>query len=98
MVELNPHWDGDMIYHETRKIVGAMVQHITYTHWLPKILGPTGMARLGPYTGYHPTVDSTIVNAFATAAFRFGHSLVNPVIFRLNETFQPIPEGTVFVT
>lgn len=40
LAELNPHWDGDMIYHETRKILGAIMQHITYQHWLPKIIGP----------------------------------------------------------
>ncbi|KYO32917.1 peroxidasin-like protein isoform B [Alligator mississippiensis] len=39
LLKLNPHWDGDTIYHETRKIVGAEMQHITYSHWLPKILG-----------------------------------------------------------
>jgi peroxidase len=93
--ETNPHWDGDTLYHETRKIVGAEVQHITYTHWLPKILGPRGMEMLGEYKGYDSTIDATIVNGFATAAFRFGHTLVNPVMYRLNSTFQPIPEGNL---
>ena len=35
----NPEWDGDRIYEESRKIVGAVMQHITYTHWLPTIVG-----------------------------------------------------------
>ncbi|XP_019468810.1 peroxidasin homolog isoform X2 [Meleagris gallopavo] len=39
LLKLNPHWDGDTIYHETRKIVGAEMQHITFSHWLPKIFG-----------------------------------------------------------
>lgn len=38
----NPHWDSDTLYHQARKVVGAQLQHITYTHWLPKILGPEG--------------------------------------------------------
>ncbi|XP_069506922.1 peroxidasin homolog [Ambystoma mexicanum] len=91
--KLNPHWDGDTIYHEARKIIGAQMQHITYSHWLPKILGEAGMKALGEYKGYDRNVNSGILNEFATAAFRFGHTLINPIMQRLNATFQPIPEG-----
>ncbi|XP_036622985.1 peroxidasin-like protein [Trichosurus vulpecula] len=90
---LNPHWDGDTIYNEARKIVGAQMQHITYSHWLPKILGDHGMKMLGNYKGYNPNVNSGIINSFATAAFRFGHTLINPILYRLNDTFGEIPEG-----
>lgn len=95
LLRLNAHWDGDIIYHEARKIVGAMMQHITYEHWLPKILGPSGTRSLGSYKGYDPTVDARIANEFAAAAFRFGHTLINPVLSRLNESFQPIREGNL---
>lgn len=91
--DINPHWDGNMLYHESRKIVGAVLQHITYSAWLPKIIGEEGMAMLGEYKGYNPTVDATVTNEFATAAMRFGHSLVQPVLFRMNSSFQPTPEG-----
>lgn len=47
--EINPHWHGEKVFQETRKIVGALVQHITYDHWLPKILGTLGMQLLGKY-------------------------------------------------
>ncbi|ELW72461.1 Peroxidasin-like protein [Tupaia chinensis] len=40
---LNPHWDGDTLYQEARKVVGTQLQHITYSHWLPKVLGEPGM-------------------------------------------------------
>ena len=95
LARINPGWGGDQLYHEARKIVGAQLQHITYNEWLPEILGPRGMALLGRYNGYSPNVDPTIFNAFATAAFRFGHSLINPIIFRLNESFQEIKEGNI---
>lgn len=92
---LNPHWDGNMLYHETRKVMGAILQHISYQHWLPKIIGESGMKKLGLYRLYEPDTNPTISNEFATAAFRFGHSLIQPIILRLNESFQPIPEGNL---
>uniref|UniRef100_H3CS91 Peroxidasin n=1 Tax=Tetraodon nigroviridis TaxID=99883 RepID=H3CS91_TETNG len=95
LLRLNPHWDGDTIYHEARKIVGAQMQHVTYSHWLPKILGEAGMRMMGSYTGYNPNINAGIFNAFATAAFRFGHTLINPILYRLDEDFQPIPQGHV---
>ncbi|XP_061599190.1 peroxidasin homolog isoform X3 [Cololabis saira] len=95
LLRLNPHWDGDTIYHEARKIVGAQMQHITYSHWLPKVLGDAGIKMMGPYAGYDPNVNAAIFNAFATAAFRFGHTLINPILYRLNENFEPIPQGHI---
>ncbi|XP_074981330.1 putative oxidoreductase PXDNL isoform X3 [Caretta caretta] len=93
LLKMNPHWDGDTIYNEARKIVGAQMQHITYSHWLPKILGDHGMKMMGDYKGYNPNVNAGIINAFATAAFRFGHTLINPILYRLNETFGEISQG-----
>ena len=95
ILTINPHWDGERIYQETRKIIGAAMQHITFNFWLPKVLGPKGMELLGRYEGYDPNMDASILNAFATAAFRFGHSMIQPFINRLNSTFQPIEQGNL---
>uniref|UniRef100_A0A8D2IVU7 Ig-like domain-containing protein n=1 Tax=Varanus komodoensis TaxID=61221 RepID=A0A8D2IVU7_VARKO len=95
LLALNPHWDGDTVYHEARKVVWAQMQHVTYAHWLPKILGEAGMKVLGEYRGYEPNTNAGILNVFATAAFRFGHTLIHPLLYRLNATFRPIPQGHV---
>uniref|UniRef100_A0A8C4YU05 Peroxidasin n=1 Tax=Gadus morhua TaxID=8049 RepID=A0A8C4YU05_GADMO len=95
LLRLNPHWDGDTIYHEARKIVGAQMQHITYSHWLPKVLGEVGMKQMGQYVGYNPNINAGILNSFATASFRFGHTLINPILYRLDQDFQPIPQGHI---
>jgi len=92
--EMNPHWNGEKLYQESRRIVGAEMQHITYQHWLPRIFG-TPIKDLPPYQAYNPNVDASISNVFATAALRFGHSLIQPRLERLNVSFQPIPQGAL---
>ncbi|XP_011629559.1 peroxidasin [Pogonomyrmex barbatus] len=91
--DMNPHWNGEKLYQEARRIVGAEMQHITYRHWLPRIFGSAIDNLLPPYRGYDPNIDASISNVFATAALRFGHSLIQPRLERLNASFRSIPQG-----
>ncbi|XP_053624986.1 peroxidasin [Plodia interpunctella] len=90
---LNPFWDGDRVYQEARKIVGAEIQLITYEDWLPLVIGPEGRKQLGDYKGYNANLNPSISNVFATAALRFGHTMINPVLHRYDENFETIPQG-----
>lgn len=46
--EINPHWSDDLIYYETRHIVSALLQHITYEEFLPLLIGRR-LSNFGPY-------------------------------------------------
>ncbi|XP_037652272.1 thyroid peroxidase [Sebastes umbrosus] len=86
---INGHWSPETIYQETRKIIGALHQIITMRDYVPKIIGQEAFDHyIGPYEGYDPTTDPSASNVFATAAFRFGHATIPPILSRLNESFQ----------
>ena len=55
------------------------------------------MALMGNYSGYDAHVNPTIFNAFATAAYRFGHSQILPSFRRLDENYEPRPEGELLL-
>lgn len=65
------------------------LQVITMRDYVPKIIGTESFRdHIGPYSGYNPSVNPSAANVFSTAAFRFGHATVPPVIRRLNESFE----------
>ncbi|XP_035937484.1 thyroid peroxidase [Halichoerus grypus] len=68
------------------------IQIITMRDYVPKVLGPEAFQQhVGPYEGYDPAVDPTVSNVFSTAAFRFGHATVHPLVRRLDARFQEHP-------
>lgn len=88
----DPSLTGEEIYQEARRIVGALMQVITYNEFLPALLGSNAMR---PYRGYVVNVSPAIANEFSTALFRFGHSALSPTLLRLDATLNPIPEGNL---
>ena len=66
----------DFIFEHTRKIMMATFQHIVYTEYLPLVLGEKYMTefdlntREDTFSKYNPSIDPTIINEFATFAYR----------------------------
>ena len=66
----------NFIYLETRKLVGATFQAITYSEYLPLVLGPTLMrdyklvTEPGQRSTYDVKLDPTHWHEFATFAYR----------------------------
>lgn len=88
---LNPQWNDERLYQEARRIVVAEIQHIHYNEWLPALFDRSLLQDLGLalepngtfFEDYDPNADASMRNAFATAAYRMGHSLVrNEFILR----------------
>ena len=71
----------------------AEMQNVVYGQWLSEVLGSELYQNfsLDPSlsSSYDSEMDPTISNAFATAAFRFGHTMLegNMTGFRLRDTF-----------
>ena len=72
------------VYLETKKIVGALLQQVTYGEYLPLILSKKTRKSLdldlkpwGFWKKYDRNVNPTVKNVVATSALRYGHSQVN---------------------
>lgn len=97
LAKFNPHWSDEKLYQETRKIVYSIVQHITYREFLPIVLGPEVMdlfelrlVRKGYYAQYNNKINPAIANSFSTAAYRFGHSMVQNSFVRTDHKHRPL--------
>jgi peroxidase len=64
------------IFQLARKFVIYQIQIITYNEFLPALLGPNESPTLNGYN-YDQGLDCRISNEFATAAYRFGHSMLS---------------------
>ncbi|CAL8137936.1 unnamed protein product [Orchesella dallaii] len=87
LYRLNPHWNDDKLFYEARAITTAIFQHITYTEYLPLLLGWRFMYDYGilpPSKGYSydydPEVKPWTFHEFAGAAFRHHSSIYGKIV------------------
>jgi peroxidase len=83
----HPNWDAEHLYQQARAIVSGEIASITYNEFLPHLLG---LGFLSAYHGYDPTVDPTISEEFAGAAYRWGHSTVSDETERVDNNGVPL--------
>lgn len=98
MGRINPHWNDERIYQETRHIIAAAVQHITLNEFLPLLLGEE-MVQIHNLTvnpgykdDYDPNIHMGPSHAFQTAAFRMGHTFIQGMVRRYNKYHEFLGE------
>ena len=74
----HPSWSDEDIFQSARRLNIASLQNIIAYEYLPAFVGDY----LSPYTGYHPDLHPGISHVFQSAAFRFGHTLIPPGMYR----------------
>jgi peroxidase len=92
LAKINLEWDDERLYHETRHIIAAGVQHVMVNEFLPLLLGHKHIADYqfkpaangGYWQGHDPRVTISTGTAFASAAFRYGHSMIEGTIRRMD--------------
>jgi peroxidase len=77
ILEHYPSATDEQVYQLARKIVGAEIQKVTYTEFLPILLGPMA-PNLAAYAGYNTSYDPSIFVEFSTAIYRVGHTMLSP--------------------
>ncbi|XP_025194619.1 peroxidase-like [Melanaphis sacchari] len=87
---LNPYWSDEILYQESRRIVIATIQRITYKDFLPIIIGEDfqEIYGLNEENIYNPSINPSTSQEFSSAAIRILHSLI-PVQFNfMNKDYK----------
>ncbi|XP_076302111.1 dual oxidase-like [Lasioglossum baleicum] len=80
----NPDMSDEDIFQRARHVVIGTLQNIILYEYLPIVLNEN----TPPYAGYKPDLHPGISHIFQSAAFRFGHTLIPPGLYRRNENCE----------
>ncbi|GFS70288.1 dual oxidase [Nephila pilipes] len=76
----HPDWTDEDIFQRARRMVIATLQNIALYEYLPVLL----MEPVSSYQGYQPDLHPGVSHVFQSAAFRFGHTLIPPGLYKRN--------------
>ena len=76
----HPTWTDEDLFQSARRLNIATLQNIIAYEYLPAFLGEP----LAPYSGYKSFTHPGISHEFQSAAFRFGHTLIPPGMYRVD--------------
>eukprot|EP00095_Tigriopus_kingsejongensis_P002148 maker-scaffold248_size238799-snap-gene-0.12 protein:Tk02148 transcript:maker-scaffold248_size238799-snap-gene-0.12-mRNA-1 annotation:"peroxinectin " len=80
---LEAYIKDEILFQESRRILIAQLQSIVYQEFLPSFIPRHELQKHGVHfmadCEYQPQIDPTVRNEFSTAAYRFGHSLVQDI-------------------
>ena len=96
---INSHWNDERLFQESRRILAAQLQHITYNEFLSVIIGKDASEKFGILSTpdgeqdtYDDKVNPAIANEFAAAAFRFAHTLL-PGLMKITKELNDTEES-----
>ncbi|KAL4231080.1 hypothetical protein ACF0H5_008663 [Mactra antiquata] len=90
-------WDDELIFYETRKIVAAIIQHITYEEMLPILFNKDKLQEYKVSTEYiyDSSLSASMLSVFSIG-YRYHHLMPAEYhMFKLSETGKPIQSDTV---
>ncbi|XP_052093424.1 peroxidasin homolog isoform X2 [Mytilus californianus] len=98
---VQPSWTEDQLYNEARKIVGAIIQHITYNEYFANLFGDEiidkyGLRLLseGYSEDYNKDIHPGTRVGVATAALRFGHTQIPHEMAYLSNDYNTTSSDT----
>ncbi|XP_060078550.1 peroxidase-like [Ylistrum balloti] len=105
LTRINPGWNDERAFQETRKIIIGMLQHMVYNELLPSILNEDHLIRYnirssprGFSAAYDPDTDASIMMGFSAAAMRFPHTRIPDVQGMVDDSFSSQRNNFIFAT